>query len=51
MVTMTKILGTSKITSNRKISLIKNVAEKLDAKEGDLIIFYDKYGEIVISKA
>ena len=45
------MLGSTKISTDRKISLIKEVADRLDAKEEDFIIFYlnDK-GEIVIKK-
>ena len=46
-----KILGTSKITVNRKISLIKEVADRLHAQEGDTVVFYDDDGKIIIEKA
>jgi len=46
-----KILGTSKITVNRKISLIKEVADRLHAQEGDTIVFYEDDGKIIIEKA
>ncbi len=46
-----KILGTSKISTNRKISLLKEVSEKLKAEEGDNIVFYEDSGRIFIEKA
>lgn len=46
-----KILGTTKISSNRKISLLKDVAEKMKADVGDDIVFYEDSGKIFIEKA
>jgi len=46
-----KILGVSKVAAGMKISLIKEVASRLDAKEGDLIIFKQKNDEIYIERA
>lgn len=46
-----KILGITKISTNRKISLLKAIAEKLKADEGDDIVFYEENGKIVIEKA
>ena len=47
---MRKPLGTSKVAINRKISLIKAVAEKLGADEGDLIVFYEDGDRVYIEK-
>lgn len=46
-----KILGTSKVAIKSKISLIKDVAEKMNAKVGDVIVFYEENGKIIIEKA
>lgn len=46
-----KILGTSKVSTGRKISLLKNIASKLKADVGDDIVFYEDNGKIVIEKA
>ncbi len=46
-----KILGTSKIAVGRKISLLKEVADKLHADVGDTIVFFEENGKIVIEKA
>jgi len=48
---MSKIIGTSKVAINRKISLIKAVADKIGADEGDLIVFLEcEDGSILIQK-
>jgi len=46
-----KILGLSKISTNRKISLLKDIAGKLKADVGDNIIFYEENGKIFMEKA
>ena len=46
-----KLLGTSKVSTNNKITLTKEVAEKLEVKEGDKIAFYEENGKIIIEKA
>lgn len=46
-----KILGTSKIAVGRKISLLKEVADKLHADIGDTVVFFEENGKIIIEKA
>lgn len=46
-----KILGTSKISTNRKISLLKKIADKLKADVGDDVVFYEENGKICMEKA
>ena len=46
-----KILGTSKISTGRKISLLKDIADKLNADVGDDVVFYEENGKIFIEKA
>jgi len=46
-----KVLGTSKISTNRKISLLKDIADKLKADVGDTVVFYEDNGKICIEKA
>ncbi len=46
-----KILGTSKIAVGRKISLLKEVADKLNADVGDTVVFFEENGKIIIEKA
>ena len=46
-----KMLGATKVTTKNKISLLDAVAEELNAKVGDFIVFYKKSnGEIVVKK-
>ncbi|MFO7968369.1 MAG: hypothetical protein R6U44_12315 [Archaeoglobaceae archaeon] len=46
-----RLLGTSKLSKGAKTTIIKSVLEKLDLKEGDLIVYYENEEEIVIRKA
>lgn len=43
-------LGKSKIDKTKRISLIKEIADLLDAEEGDYIEFYATKGKIMIAK-
>lgn len=45
-----KILGTSKISTGRKISLLKNIADKLKADVGDDVVFYEENGKVFLEK-
>ncbi|SNQ59808.1 hypothetical protein [Candidatus Methanoperedens nitratireducens] len=46
-----RILGTSKVSKSYKIALISDIAKKLEAKEGDIIVFYENdAGDIIIKK-
>jgi bifunctional DNA-binding transcriptional regulator/antitoxin component of YhaV-PrlF toxin-antitoxin module len=46
-----KCLGSSKVSSNLRIKIVKEAAEILDVKEGDRIIFYEgEKKEILIKK-
>lgn len=45
------MLGSTKVSKDRKISLVKEVAEYLNAKEGDFVVFYlNKQGQVFIRK-
>ncbi len=46
-----KLIGMSKVAVGWKVSLLKEVAEKLKANIGDKIIFIEEDGKIVIEKA
>lgn len=48
---MRKLLGTSKISTDNKITIVELAAEKMDIKKGDRIAFYQQDGSIVIEKA
>ena len=44
-------LGSSKVSVNNRITLPKDLVEKLDVKEGDLVLFYDDGVKFYIVKA
>ncbi len=46
-----KILGTSKVSYGRKISLLKGIADKLNCGVGDEIVYYEENGKVFIEKA
>jgi len=46
-----KLLGTTKLSTDNKMTLIEQVATKLKAKKGDLMAFYEEDGRIYIEKA
>lgn len=45
---MGKVVGTSKISKNNKITLVKEVTSTLNVEEGDLVIFVKENGRIYI---
>lgn len=47
-----KLIGTSKASTDNKITIIKEVATQLNIGQGDLVAFYnDEKGNIIIKKA
>ena len=44
------IIGTSKISTANQITLVKDVIEALNAKQGDLILFLEEGNRIYIAK-
>ena len=46
-----KLLGTSKVSKGFKTTIIRSVVEKLGLNEGDLLVYYEKDGDIIIRKA
>ncbi len=46
-----KLIGISKVAVGWKISLLRDVAEKLKAAIGDKIVFIEEDNKIVIEKA
>ncbi len=48
---MRKIIGTTKQTTDGKITLIADVREKLKSSGGDVIVFIEENGKIIIEKA
>ncbi len=51
VISLKKLLGTTKLTTDNKMTLIEPAAEKMKAEKGDLIAFYQEDGKIVIEKA
>jgi AbrB family looped-hinge helix DNA binding protein len=45
-----KLLGSSKVTDNFRMQLIKAVRDEFEVKEGDIILFYKQGNEIIIKK-
>lgn len=46
-----RLLGTSKTSTDNKITIIKEVAQKLKIEQGDIVAFYDdEKGNIIIKK-
>jgi len=44
-----KVLGTSKVGPKYRVTLVKNVQEKLQVKEGDLIVYLEnEKGNVVL---
>lgn len=44
-----KVLGTSKVGPKNRITLVKNVQEKLQVREGDLIVYLEnEKGNVVL---
>jgi hypothetical protein len=46
-----KVIGSSKVQPNNRITLIRNVQKKLNVKVGDMIVFVeDEKGNVMIKK-
>ena len=43
-----RLLGTTKLSTDNKMTLIERVAEVLGTKKGDLIAFYEDNGKVYI---
>lgn len=46
-----KLLGTSKLSTDNKMTLIEPAAKKMKATKGDVVAFYEDDDKIVIEKA
>lgn len=46
-----KVLATSKITRGFQVTITKEVRDKLDFKVGDLLVFIEEDGNVIIEKA
>ena len=45
-----KLIGMTKVAVGWKISLLRDVADKLDVEIGDKLVYYEKDGRIYIEK-
>jgi bifunctional DNA-binding transcriptional regulator/antitoxin component of YhaV-PrlF toxin-antitoxin module len=45
-----KLLGSTKVGTDNKILFLKNAAELLDLKKGDMVTFYEENGKVYIEK-
>lgn len=48
---MEKILGISKLTTKGQITIPKVVREKINLKTGDIVVFIERNGEIIIRRS
>lgn len=47
---MRKLLGSTKVSTDNKVTIVKKASEILVIKKGDLIAFYEEEGKIYIKK-
>jgi hypothetical protein len=47
---MKRLLGSTKVSTDNKVTIVKNASELLDIKKGDLIAFYEEDGRIYMEK-
>ena len=45
-----KLIGTTKVALGWKISLLRDVADKLNVEIGDKLVYYEKDNQIIIEK-
>jgi AbrB family looped-hinge helix DNA binding protein len=46
-----KCLGSSKVSTNLRVKIVKEAADELEVEEGDRVLFYkDDKGQIIIKK-
>jgi len=48
---VTEILGTSKLSHKFQVTVPKEVRERFKINSGDLIVFYDENGKLVVGKS
>ncbi len=47
---MRKLLGSTKVSTDNKVTIVKTASEILNIKKGDLIAFYEEGGRVCIEK-
>lgn len=45
-----KLLGSTKVSTDNKITIVKNAAEILGINKGDILAFYEDEGRVYIEK-
>lgn len=43
-------MGSTKVSTDNKVTIVKNASGLLDIKKGDLLAFYEENGRICIEK-
>ena len=47
---MKKLLGSTKVSTDNKITIVKKATEILEIEKGDILAFYEENGRIYIEK-
>jgi len=47
---MKRLLGSTKVSTDNKVTVVKNASEILKIRKGDLIAFYEEGGRVCIEK-
>jgi hypothetical protein len=47
---MKRLLGSTKVSTDNKVTVVKNASELLKIQKGDLIAFYEEDGRVCIEK-
>lgn len=47
---MRRLLGSTKVSTDNKITIVKEATSVLDVKKGDIVAFYEDNGKIYIEK-
>lgn len=45
-----KLLGSTKVSTDNKVTIVKNAAELLGVNKGDILAFYEEKGRVYIEK-
>lgn len=47
---MRKLLGSTKVSTDNKVTIVKDAASILKINRGDILAFYEEDGKIIIEK-
>lgn len=45
-----RLLGSTKVSTDNKVTIVKNAAEILGINKGDILAFYEEEGRVYIKK-